>query len=87
LIADEQFRQWLTRLDAAAEDFCETRWIASEIQRRSRPGALHSAATECRIASFRATTYGATQRHVQAARTAIAALQHALETLIRKAAA
>jgi hypothetical protein len=87
VIAEGQAREWLARLQAAADDYHQTRHLAYEIQRRSRPGSLHSAATECRIASFRATTCAAAERHVEAARSAVAALQQTLEMLIGKAAA
>jgi hypothetical protein len=87
VIAEGQVREWLAWLQAAADDYCETRRIAYEIQRRSKPGPLHSAATECRIASFRATTCLATQRHIEPAKSAVAALQRTLLTLIGEAAA
>jgi hypothetical protein len=87
LIPDEQVREWLTRLHAAADDCCQVKSIAYDIQRRSRPGPLHLAATECRIAAVQATTDRARQHHVEAARTAIAVLRRTLEDLISRAAA
>src|SRR4051812_28082363 len=86
LTSEAQLREWLMRLNAAADDCCQARWIAQEIQRRSRLGHLHSSATECRIASARATTYGTRHPRDQACRT-IAALRRALEDHLAQATA
>jgi hypothetical protein len=87
LIANEQVREWLKRLQAAADDYCQARHIAYEIQRRSRPGPLHTAASECRIASVQATSGRATPFQIGSARSATVARRRTLEDLLRKAAA
>jgi hypothetical protein len=45
LIPEEQLREWLARLHGADGDYSQARCIANEIQRRSRPGRLHLAAS------------------------------------------
>jgi hypothetical protein len=83
LITREHIRDWLVRLDAAVEaDFHASRGVADEIQRRSRPGLLHLAATQCRIASVQAAASRTTEDRRIQARHAIRVLQRTLENMM-----
>jgi hypothetical protein len=81
-----QLKKWLAGLRAAGSDPRRAAFVAQDIQRRLRPGKLHLAASECRMACVSAESRWARAQREMATRNAIRALEHALEQLVSVAA-
>jgi hypothetical protein len=75
-----QVEKWLAELRAAKNDIRAAASVAQSIQRRVKPGRLHLAASECRIACLSAGSW-TTESHVITAQSAIRSLCAELETL------
>ena len=75
-----QVKSWLAEVRGAGNDIRTAASVAQDIQKRMKPGRLHLAASECRMACISAVSW-ATEPHVIAALMAIRCLRAELEEL------